>query len=145
MEIPSRSDWGELAPNDLEGKYARDSFFGKTLSEAEAMFRRNALFYQEELQSLPTIPFNFYAPALVAYLLSSNAKGDADGASSFLRMVIWMLKTHREIIAPETECMLVQASRTISERQTFYAASESIYGRFSDLYTEMQGLSEYGA
>src|SRR5512145_1265569 len=103
MQIPSRADWGEIDKNDLDAKWAFDTFLGKSFSEAEAMFQSNALYYQEDLQSMPAIPLNFYAPALIKYITSERARGDSDGASSFLRLVIWILKTNRTVLSPETE------------------------------------------
>lgn len=140
MSIPSRSDWGELDVRDLDAKSALESFVGKSFSEAESMFRSNALYYQEELQSLPVIPFNFYAPALVSYLMSDSAKGDSDGASSFLHMLAWMFKSNRQVIAPQTQTILLEAANRIAQRQEFYDATEHIYGKFADIYSEIRRL-----
>jgi hypothetical protein len=144
MGIPSQSDWGETDENDLEAKSSLESFLGKSFSDAEAMFRRNALYYQEELQSLPAIPFNFYAPALASYITSESAKGDSDGASSFLHMLIWILRSNRQVIAASTERTLVQAANQVAQQQEFYAAPEDIYGKFTDFYAEIQRLAENG-
>jgi hypothetical protein len=38
-------DVGEVHENDLETKSALESFLGKSLAEAEAMFAKNALYY----------------------------------------------------------------------------------------------------
>ena len=126
--------------DDLDAKAAFDSFFGKSFSEAEALFQRNALFYQEELQSMPAGPFNFYAPSLVDYLTSERAKGDADGASSFLHMVSWILKTNPKILNPETKDVLLNAASQISKNQKFYEADVDIYGSFSEVHLEIQKL-----
>ncbi len=144
LTIPSRADWGDIEADDIEAQSARDSFFGKTFAEAEAMFERNALYYQEELQSLPRAPFNFYAGALVSYLLSEGARGDADGGSSFLHMVLWMLQSHRGIVAEVTEKLLVDAACQVAQRQVFYGASKDIYGSFSDIYEQIMRLVERG-
>src|SRR5437773_949742 len=101
MQIPSRADWGDVDESDLDAKWAFDTFLGKSFSGAEAMFQYNALYYQEDLQSMPPVPFNFYTPALVSYITSERAQGDSDGASSFLRLVSWLLKSKRAIMNPE--------------------------------------------
>ncbi len=111
MNIPKKKDWGRIASEDIEGKYAFDMFIGKSIADAHEMCEFNALNYQEELQSLPRVPFNFYAPVLAEYIVSEKAEGDSDGASSFLHMVCWMLKTQRDIIKPETEALLLSASK----------------------------------
>ena len=109
------------------------------------MFQENALYYQEDLQSMPASAFNFYAPALVKYITSPQAAGDSDGASSFLKMVSWMLKTQRNIISPETELLLLGAAEQISQNQDFYEADVSIYGEFQDVYAEIQKHANHRA
>lgn len=141
---PSRSDWGKIDPDDLDANWAFKQFFGKSFADAEALFSGNALYYQEDLQSMPEVPFNFYAPALANYLRSPQAAGDSDGASSFLHMLCWMLESRPEVIAPETERMLLDAAQHIAENQGFYDADIDIYGRFSDLYRDLRDRADHG-
>lgn len=138
MKIPTSTDWGEINHDDLDADWAYKTFFGKSFDEAVAMFQKNALYYQEDLQSMPASAFNFYAPALVKYITSPQAAGDSDGASSFLHMVSWMLKTQRHLISAETESLLLDAAGQISRNQAFYDADVSIYGEFKDDYAEIQ-------
>lgn len=142
MKVPRRADWGEIDENDLDAGHALKQFFGKSFVEAEEMFQRNALHYQEDLQSMPAAAFNYYAPALAKYIISENARGDSDGASSFLHMVAWILKENRDVMAPETEKLLVDVAGRVSRNQPFYDADEDIYGRFSDIYLEINNLVE---
>src|SRR5262245_5666719 len=144
MQIPLRADWGDIDKNDLDAKWAFDTFLGKSFTEAEAMFESNALYYQEDLQSMPAVPFNFYAPAFIKYIISERAKGDSDGASSFLRLVIWLLKSNRKILNPEMERALVSAAEHVAQRQEFYDADVSIYDNFVDLYAEIHRLAGGG-
>lgn len=102
------------------------------------MFQENAMNYQEDLQSMPAAAFDFYAPALVKYITSTKAAGDSDGASSFLHMVSWMVKTQRNIISSDTESLLLAAAEQISRNQAFYDADVGIYGDFKDDYAEIQ-------
>lgn len=143
MEIPNRADWGDIDETDLDGKCSFEHFFDVSFDEAEAMFQRNALYYQEDLQSMPSAAFNFYAPALAKYIISERAAGDSDGASSFLHTVAWMLKTQRNIIASETEKLLLSASDYVARNQQFYEADVDIYGKFSDTYEEIRSLAEH--
>lgn len=140
MKAPSRDDWGEIDRNDLDANWAFKQFFGKSFEEAEGMFQSNALYYQEDLQSMPAVVFNFYAPALANYIVSLRAKGDSDGASSFLHLLSWMLQTRREIIFPKTEQLLLSAAEQIASRQDFYEAEADIYGKFSELHAQIQNL-----
>src|SRR5262245_60652853 len=138
MQIPSLTHWGEIDPADLDATWAFDTFFGKSFAEAEAMFERHALYYQEGLPSMPPVPFNFYVGALVKYVTSDRARGDADGAASFLDLVAWLLKSNRTIMTPETERAMLDAARQVSQRQAFYAADADIYGMFAERYADIE-------
>jgi hypothetical protein len=144
MQIPSLADWGDIDHADPDAKWAFDTFLGKSLAEAEAMFERNALYYQEGLQSMPKVPFNFYAHAFVKYITSDRARGDSDGASSFLYLIFWLLKSNRTIMHPETEKALLGAASQISQLQEFYAADPDIYGTFAERYAEIEQLAAHG-
>jgi hypothetical protein len=140
VAIPTRSDWGEIPANDLDARDAFRSFFGKSFAEAEALFAKNALYYQEELQAMPAIPFNFYAPAFAQYVVSDRARNDSDGGSSYLDLVIWILQTRSQEVAAETKEMLVRAAEQVASNQDFYDADVDIYGRFSDLWARIRAL-----
>jgi len=75
MEIPSRAEWGKIDPDDLDANWAIKTFLNKSFAEAQAMFAENALHFQEGLQSMPAAAFNYYVPALTAYLTSASATG----------------------------------------------------------------------
>ena len=142
MNIPTTTDWGEINHDDLDAEWAYRTFLGKSFDDAVAMFQDNALYYQEDLQSMPAAAFNFYAPALVEYMTSPHAAGDSDGASSFLHMVSWMLKTQRNIMSSETESLLLSAAEQVSRNQSFYDADVGIYGDFKDVYSEIQNQAK---
>lgn len=142
MKIPTTADWGEIDHDDLDADWAYKTFLGKSFDEALAMFQENALYYQEDLQSMPAAVYNFYAPALVKYITSPQAAGDADGASSFLHMLSWMFKTRRNIISKDTESLLLFAAKQISQNQAYYDADVSIYGDFKDVYAVILNLHD---
>lgn len=144
MQPPSRADWGKIDKDNPDAQWAFDTFLGKSFAAAEAMFESNALAHQEDLQSMPSVPFNFYVPALITYITSERAKGDSDGASSFLHMISSLLKSNPAIMSSDTKHALVRAAKQIAERQGFYDADISIYGKFNDLYAEIQRLAEGG-
>jgi len=138
MKIPTKSDWGFIDEDDIERRYAFDMFIGKSPEDAWVICLTNADNYQEELQSMPKVPFNFYAPILCRYIISESAKEDSDGASCFLDMVAWMLKTQASIIESTTKEMLVSSAKFVSENQRTYDASFDIYGNFKDKYIEIR-------
>lgn len=139
--MPSKSSWGVIDKNNLDAECAFRQFAGKSLEEAEELFRDNALHYQEDLLSMPSIAFNYYAPVFAKYVLSNDAKGDSDGASSFLHMVIELLQANRSLAAEETEQTLLAAAEIVVLRQAFYDADIDIYGDFSDLYEQIIQLA----
>ncbi len=142
MKTPCHEDWGEINHNDLDANWAFRQFFGKSFDQAEEIFRSNTLYYQEDLQSIPAAVFSFCAPALLSYLLSPDARGDSDGASSFLHLVIGMLKARRNVVSAETGHILVSTAGHIALKQDFYEVDVHIYGNFSDLYAQIHELAE---
>lgn len=141
MRTPSKTSWGVIEKNNLDAECAFKQFAGKSLEEAEELFRDNALHYQEDLLSMPSIAFNYYAPVFAKYVLSNNAKGDSDGASSFLHMVIELLQANRSLATGRTEQTLMAAAEIVALRQAFYDADIDIYGHFSDLYEQIIQLA----
>jgi len=141
MRIPTLEDWGDIDPDDLDAKWALKQFLGKSFAEAEDLFASNALHYGEDVQSMPRAVFSYYAPALAKYLTSDRARGDSDGASSFLHMLIYMLKNHPAVIAPDTKDILLKAAEHVANGQPFYEASVEIYGQFSELLAELRSIT----
>ena len=138
MSIPSKSDWGYIDKNDIELQYTFDMFFGMTEQQAWKLCQSHADNYQEELQSMPKIPFNFYAPILCKYIVSDKARGDSDGASCFIDMVAWVLKTQAIKIENETRELLINSARFVSSNQDFYDADADIYGYFREKFNEVE-------
>ena len=92
-------------------------------------------------RSMPPVPFNFYARALAQYLTSETARGDADGASSFLRTFASILETRPHIIDPQTKARLLNSAEHVAANQAFYQASVSIYKRFPEQLNRIKRLS----
>ena len=142
MKIPNKSDWGAIEENNLDAECAFRQFAGKSLGEAEDMFRENALYYQEDLISMPSIAFNCYAPVFAKYILSNYAESDSDGASSYLCMIIELLQTETRLLAtPETLKFLLDTAKIVSNKQDFYDADIDVYGDFPELYKRISHLA----
>jgi len=67
----------------MDEEYALRMFLEKTLAQAEAMFREQFSLHWEDLTYMRAPAFRFYLPAAIKYLLSEDANGDADAASTF--------------------------------------------------------------
>ena len=140
MNIPDADAWGEKDSEDLPLVWAYNEFFGKSFSEAKALFSSNALNYQEDLEAMPTEPLNFYAPALAEYITSESARNDDLGASSFLRMVEWLHVSRPEALHPTISTLLLEAALVVAERQDFYGADRKIFGDFSAYILRLKEL-----
>jgi len=142
MNIPNESEWGVIEKNNLDAEWAFKQFIGKSLDDAEKMFREHALYYQEALISMPAVAFNYYAPVFAKYILSNYAKSDSNGASSFLFMLLELLQANRFLATPETLKILLDTAKIVSIKQNFYDADIDIYGEFPELYNDIMQLNQ---
>ncbi len=78
--VPTRAEIDVYG--SLDGRSACEHFLGKSLEEAEGLFRENTLYYQEDLMWMGPTAFRFYVRAAVAYVQSEHATGDSDSISS---------------------------------------------------------------
>ena len=76
MNLPSERDINPHRDND--GNVAAEHFFGKSLHDAENLFRENSLYYQEDLMWMGPKAFCFYVKAAFSYLQSRYSNEDAD-------------------------------------------------------------------
>jgi hypothetical protein len=75
-KLPSQSEIN--VHGSLDERRACKNFLGKTLDDAEQLFRENSLFFQEDLKWMGPIAFCFYIEAAIAYVKSESFEGDAD-------------------------------------------------------------------
>ena len=74
--IPSREDIDVY--HSLDEASACKHFLGKSLDEAEALFRDNSIYYQEDLLWMGPVAFRYYIHAAIRYVQSGDATGDSD-------------------------------------------------------------------
>lgn len=84
--------------NSLDERAAVEHFLGKDLQQAEALFRENFLFYQEDLMWMGPRAFSFYVEAAITYLLSSAANRDAEAVASFCSVAEFRLERDTESV-----------------------------------------------
>ena len=127
--IPTEADWRSEVW-DLDIPYAYEHFAGKSIDTAIALFREDALTYQEDLMFMPVVCFRFYVYAYIAYLLSDDSKGDSDGASCFFGLVDGRYK---EICDSETTLVdtIANTLHHLETKQDWYDADVDIYGMFA--------------
>jgi hypothetical protein len=141
MTIPTKQDWGIIDKNDLDAMYAYKNFYGRSTSQVYKFFVENALHYQEDLLSMPIIPFNYYAQIFADYIISQSAKEDSDGASSYLHFIVEMLTSFKELPTSEIKKKLLCNAKIVAEQQEYYDADPCIYGDFLNIYKQVARLS----
>lgn len=129
MKIPDETDWRN-DHGDLDIDSARKNFFGLRLDEAENRFRQNALSYQEDVIFMPPACFAYYLHAYLNYLLSSDSRGDSDGASCFFGLVECRSQDLARLPA-ETRAKVSLVLEKLGTGQDYFDADESIYGSFA--------------
>lgn len=81
MNLPTRE---EINVHDSpDERSACERFLGKTLPQAEALFRENALLVQEDLMFMGPRAFCYYVQAAIGYIESDDSSGDADMINCF--------------------------------------------------------------
>jgi len=135
MDIPEEKDWGNWK-DDLDVRYAHGNFAGKSISEAIELFVEHSLHYQEDLQWMPIIPFQFYIHAYMEYIISERSKEDSDGASCYLRLIKLKLENEPEQVLNIFE-LLLPSLRAVADRQNFYDANIEIYGDFKEIFSSI--------
>lgn len=130
LPIPTEAEWG--ISQGIDEEYSKKIFMGKSFSEAIQTFTTscNAI---EELTYMPPDPIEYYFPALCAYLLSEESRGDSDSASRFLtfchREFELICYTHNHYLAKIT-------LKYISKNQERFDADPKIYGDFYTIALE---------
>ena len=135
VRLPSAVDISPGYGKEIElpdEKTAREQFFGKTLEEAEGLFRKNALHYQEALSWMGARGFQFYVRAFINYMKSEASSGDSDAVNSFVGLVGFRLEEPAVVapIAGELRDVCVQ----VLEQWGRYEVDEALYGDLRSEY-----------
>ena len=101
MTLPTRQDIN--VHDSLDERSACEHFFGKSLQEAEALFRENSLSYQEDLMFMGPSAFRFYVQAAISYIRSEASTGDSAIASCFASLLEHRLEYEAEELRPVAE------------------------------------------
>jgi len=128
MTIPSKDDW-VFHPLDPDAAEAYQNFYGKTLTEAFALFEENALYYQEDIMFMPVNCFRYYVHSYIDYLLSDLSKGNSDGANCFFGIV----EIRNEDIkssSQELRDRIREVLQHLGARQNWFEALPEVYGDF---------------
>lgn len=119
--------------DSLDERHAVEVFLGKDLEQAQALFRENFLYYQEDLMFMGPKAFAFYVPAAIGYLLSADSDGDALAANSFCCLVEFLLDHAPTQIAP-VGSIIREGILGMLERFERYGCDDGTYGDVSARY-----------
>ncbi|WP_226470250.1 hypothetical protein [Luteimonas panaciterrae] len=141
LKIPGENDWIGYE-SDLDVKYAHRLMYGKSNEEILHLFGgTQSIDRADELLFMPRRAFQYYIFAFAQYLMSSEAKGNSDAASPFLRLLI-----AREERDPSSVSMIYRKLQPIVDyvatHQEWFDADPDIYGSFLELGTRLHELCE---
>jgi hypothetical protein len=125
MSLPTRQ---EINIHDsLDEQAACQHFLGKSLEQAEALFRENFMVYQEDLMFMGAPAFRFYVQAAINYIKSEVANGDSDAINCFAGALEYRMGFQaKELVAVAPQ--LASACRHILEHYDRFSLDPEIYG-----------------
>lgn len=136
MTLPTRQEINIY--DSLDERAACEHFLGKSVEEAEALFRDNSTYYQEDLMFMGPVAFRFYAQAAINYIQSEPATGDSAIINCFAGLLEYRLEFEAEqlvAVAPQ----LAAVCHYIIEHYERFEVTAEIYG---DLRPRFQLLQQ---
>ena len=131
----------------LDERSACEHFLGTSLDEAEALFRENSLYYQEDLMWMGPVAFRFYVRAAITYAESEHATSDSD-IISCLAMIFSFWQEHYPAELVPCARLLAHFCRVVVEHFDRYDASPQIcpglreqYQYLAELFTRIADIS----
>jgi len=137
--IPGPEEWARIN-DDIDVRNVHAFWFGKSLDEVQGFFAGGqSLQRGDELLFMPRRAFQFYVFAFAQYVMSENAIGDPDGASSFLATL-----AARETDDPGSVSQIYESLRPtvefVADSQARFAAGHDTYGDFRERAAELARL-----
>jgi hypothetical protein len=134
MPLPTRQ---EICPHDdLDGRVACEHFLGRSLEEAEALFRESSIYYQSDLMWMGAVAFRYYLPAVVQFVRSEAATDDSDFVAHFASTLAFRLEHEPQELQPVAE-QLSELCRYIVEHWSRFESGSEFY---DDVRTRNQTL-----
>lgn len=141
QNIPTREDWVGIDQN-LDRKYAYESFAEKSLDEVELYFKNNIIEACSDIRWMPIKPFQYYLILLKDFI----DKGDfgefskPDAVNCFLDIILEKLENKRGYILPVIT-QLLPTIKYITSHQIEFEADIDIYGDFKLTYQKIMDLT----
>jgi hypothetical protein len=142
MDLPSKRDISPESEN-LDGQWAVRHFLGKSIEEAEALFRERAPHYLEDLMHMGPVAFRFYFPAADRYVRSNHARGDSSTVSHLADILELRIRYEELELAPIAESLGKFCSDVAASIDRFDVSSEiagDLRGRYLRLASQFQAI-----
>ena len=133
MKLPTEDEIN--VHNSLDEIVASEHFLNKTLEEAEALFRENSAYYQEDLMWMGPRAFAFYLQAAINYLKSPHSAGDDHILSCLYEIVMFRLPEEGFPLALNGVKTLIDYVVNNYEK---FNVDKDIYGDLREKYRELQ-------
>jgi hypothetical protein len=124
MSLPSRQDIN--VHDSLDERSACEHFLGRTLEQAEALFRENWHYYQEDLMWMGPAAFRFYVQAVFRYIQSEAAAGDSSVISCLAMILEFRLEHESAELAPIADQLVSICAYIIDQRERFDFTPETL-------------------
>jgi hypothetical protein len=135
--LPTFADLSPTKGVNLDEKLALKNFLGKTLNEAESLFRENAIYYQESLMWMGDKGFCFYFRAYDSYLRSVHANGDCDALNCLNGLISFRVEHQPHSILQTKECILSLVNYCV-EHFSKFEVNPDIYGDLGSKLVQLQ-------
>ena len=123
--LPTRE---EINVHDsLDERWACKNFLGKSLKEAEALFRENSLTYQEDLMWMGPVAFRYYVQAAIEYVQSPESEGDDCMIDCFAMILEFRLEYERQELLPIAPQLVDACQYIIANFKRFNDADPELY------------------
>ncbi|HXE42977.1 MAG TPA: hypothetical protein VN516_08125 [Candidatus Baltobacteraceae bacterium] len=135
MKLPTREEIN--VHNSLDERRACENFLGKTLDEAEGLFRENFMWFQEDLMWMGPVAFRFYVPAAIRYLQSEHSNGDSDAISCFVSLLEFRWENEPQEVRPIAAELAAALSYIVENHKKF---DDEFFEIDSDLLSRCEQL-----
>ena len=125
--LPSFADLSPTQGENLDEKLAAEHFLGKSASQAETLFRENAIHYAGDLIWMGDKAFAFYFPAFSRFLESTHADGDADALNSLASVIAFRAEHEPQSITGARDAVL-SALNYCADNYSKFKVQAAIYG-----------------
>lgn len=121
--------------NSLDEISASEHFLNKTLQQAEALFRENSAYYQEDLMWMGPRAFSFYLQSATNYLQSDYSAGDDHIISCLYEIVVFRSQEEGFLMALDPVNAMIGY---VIDNYEKFGVDEDIYGDLIDKYRRLQ-------